>query len=267
MNTIDWVLKDKQQQQQKTFRKKDVFISFVPIICNGLFQIILIMGTDAEKQLATIAYGRHFRINLPYGPRQKIDCNPSKKKKKKTKISKFILFYYNTYCLGKYFYRKKWVFVVWTPVKNWLVFEISVPTMCCRGKACLYQSLQKQYHGSKAKLKKSWQHQLITKPLAAKVLLVKAAWTRAAEAPGWLFKAVGGLDKLKKMSWCHVAILSYEPTSGGKETCYCREFLNRHVVGCWAVCWRENWMEDSTALTVKFFQVHFCRKIRWSIYT
>lgn len=54
---------------------KTFFKSSVPIICNGLFQIILIMGTDVEKQITPTAYGQHFRINLPYGRQKKIDYN------------------------------------------------------------------------------------------------------------------------------------------------------------------------------------------------
>lgn len=57
--------------------------------------------------------------------------------------------------------------------------------------------------------------------------LVSAAWTRAAGASGWLFKAVGSLDKLNKMSWCHVTMSSSEPASGEKKkeasACYGKE--------------------------------------------
>lgn len=85
----------------------------------------------------------------------------------------------------------------------------------------LYQSPQKQYHGSKAELKKIMAASADNKAFGSKrglrLWLVSAAWTRAAGASGWLFKAVGSLDKLNKMSWCHVTMSSSEPASGGKK--------------------------------------------------
>lgn len=95
----------------------------------------------------------------------------------------------------------------------------------------LYQSPQKQYHGSKAKLKKIMAASADNKAFGSKrglrLWLVSAAWTRAAGASGWLFKAVGSLDKLNKMSWCHVTMSSSEPASEKKKeeasACYGKE--------------------------------------------
>lgn len=115
--------------------------------------------------------------------------------------------------------------------------------------------------------KKSWQHQLITKPLAANVLgfwLVSAACTRAAGASGWLFKAAGSLDKLNKMSWCHVTMSSSEPASEKTKkeasACYCRE-----TVGVFAqavVVWRGLLFEmhNCSDVTVKSCHGHVCEK-------
>lgn len=72
MNARDYV---HMYFRKTNFCKNIFFKSSVPIICNGLFQIILIMGTDVEKQMTPTAYGQHFRINLPYGRQKKIDYN------------------------------------------------------------------------------------------------------------------------------------------------------------------------------------------------
>lgn len=142
-----------------------------------------------------------------------------------------------------------------------------MPTTWCRGKEHLYQSPRKQYHGSKAKLKKSWQHQLITTPLAANVLrfwLVSAARTRAAGASGWLFKAVGSLDKLSKMSWCHVTMLSSELASEDKKetsASYCRERIFAQARGAlMSLLFEMDVMHDCSDKTVKSCHGLFARK-------
>lgn len=120
--------------------------------------------------------------------------------------------------------------------------------------------------------KKSWQHQLITKPLAANVLgfwLVGAACTRAAGASGWLFKAAGSLDKLNKMSWCHVTMSSSEPALGKKKKKKRLalviaerqlEFLHRLVV-VWLGLLFE--MRNCSDVTLKSCHGHVCEKNLW----
>lgn len=83
MNARDYV---HMYFRKTNFCKNIFFKSSVPIICNGLFQIILIIGTDVEKQMTLTAYGQHFRINLPYGRQKKIDYNHQKKVENKKKI-------------------------------------------------------------------------------------------------------------------------------------------------------------------------------------
>lgn len=61
----------------------------------------------------------------------------------------------------------KWVLDVRTSVKNWLYFEILVPEMRCRGRSISTRAHRNNTMVAKPSSKKSWQHQLITKHLAA----------------------------------------------------------------------------------------------------